>query len=249
MRLVSSRWVSKVIRSTRPIRIRKRKFLVDMQQLECRDVPAFTGIGTGLIADYYSDSNLTNLAYTRLDPAVDFNWGVGSPASAIPINQFSARWSGEVQAQYTETYTFSVAAQDGYRLYVGGNLLIDAWTNQGAATKSASLAVTAGQTYDLKLEYVDHTGPANVALTWSSPSTSKETIPSSQLYPSGGWLDTDLGKPALAGSVTGTAAGYSVTGAGPLGGTADQGHFAYQYLNGDGTVVAQVNALSGGAAG
>jgi hypothetical protein len=46
---------------------------------------------------------------TRVDPQVNFNWGDGSPDAAIARDTFSARWTGEVQAQYSQSYTFTRA--------------------------------------------------------------------------------------------------------------------------------------------
>ncbi|MEL6816068.1 MAG: DUF4347 domain-containing protein, partial [Cyanobacteria bacterium J06598_3] len=61
------------------------------------------GQGNGLKADYYNNANFTDLVVTRTDATVDFNWGLGSPASAIGNDTFSARWSGQLEAVYSET--------------------------------------------------------------------------------------------------------------------------------------------------
>jgi len=57
--------------------------------------------------DYYRGMNFNNLILTRTDPQINFNWGdPGSPDPAVPVDQFSVRWTGEVEAGFTETYTF-----------------------------------------------------------------------------------------------------------------------------------------------
>src|SRR5688500_5753363 len=67
---------------------------------------AVAGVGSGLVANYFSDQELSNLALTRVDPAIDFEWGASSPGGNVPADNFSARWTGKLQAQFTESYTF-----------------------------------------------------------------------------------------------------------------------------------------------
>lgn len=241
-----------------------------IEQLETRRLLAaeLLGLGHGLAADYYSDPALANLASTRIDPQVNFNWGDGSPMASLPADGFSVRWNGKFQAQYSETYTFytTSAADDGVRLTVtttdltvtGGrkaNTLVDTWANHTAAEQNGTLAVVAGETYDMVVEYSNSTGSANLALRWSSPTTTKALIPNAQLYPTqslavssigGSWLDTDLGTPAMPGTLASQGKNYTLTGSGSdIGGTSDQCHFAYQVLQGDGIAIVKVDGLSG----
>jgi hypothetical protein len=92
------------------------------------------------------------------------------------------RWSGQVQAQYSQTYTFYARVNDGVRLWVGGKLLIDQWKEQTTTEYSGSIDLQAGQRYDIRVEYFDATGDANIDLAWSTPITHKQMIPQSQLY-------------------------------------------------------------------
>jgi hypothetical protein len=87
-----------------------------------------------------------------------------------------------VQAQKSETYTFFVRADDGVRLWVDGHLIINNWREQGATEAAASVALTAGEKYDIKIEYYEHKVSAVTQLSWSSASTPKQIIPQSQLY-------------------------------------------------------------------
>src|SRR5579863_6161504 len=73
--------------------------------------------GSGLHADYFSNQNLTAPAtLSRTDATVNFNWGTGSPASSLPSDHFSVRWTGQVEALYSQTYTFTTSSDDGIRL-------------------------------------------------------------------------------------------------------------------------------------
>ena len=138
--------------------------------------------GNGLQAEYYDNQNFTNLKVTRTDPTVNFNWGQGSPNPSIGADTFSARWTGQVQAKYSETYKFYTTADDGVRLWVNGQQIINQFVNQSATESSGSIALVAGQKYDIKLEYYENTNFATSKLAWSSSSQTKEIIPQSQLY-------------------------------------------------------------------
>jgi len=146
------------------------------------------GRGTGLLGSYYSKQFSSNAfvgspTLVRTDAVVNFNWGTGSPDPSISTDYFTVRWIGMVQPQFNETYTFYTMTDDGARLWVNNQLLVDKWVNQAATEWSGSLPVAANQTYNLRMEYYENTGFASAVLTWSSPSTPKSVIPQSQLYP------------------------------------------------------------------
>src|SRR5438045_505562 len=88
------------------------------------------GQGTGLTGKYYGDMSLTTYRLTRTDAAVNFDWGGGSPDPSITADLFSARWTGMVVPRYAETYTFYTTTDDGVRLWIDGQLIIDKWVDQ-----------------------------------------------------------------------------------------------------------------------
>ncbi|MBE8969004.1 PQQ-dependent sugar dehydrogenase [Nostocales cyanobacterium LEGE 12452] len=138
--------------------------------------------GNGLKAEYYDNIDFTNLKQTRIDPTVNFNWGAGSPDPSIGVDSFSARWTGKVEAKYSETYNFYTTSDDGVRLWVNGQQIINKFIDQPATAYSGSIALVAGQKYDIKLEYYENKSNAVSQLAWSSTSQAKEIIPQSQLY-------------------------------------------------------------------
>ncbi|HEX3134231.1 MAG TPA: PA14 domain-containing protein [Planctomycetota bacterium] len=142
------------------------------------------GTGTGLAAAYFANQTLTGTAtVTRTDATVNFDWGNGSPDVSIPVDHFSARWTGQVQAQFSETYTFFVTGDDGVCLWVNNVLLVDKWVDQPPTEWSGTIALTAGSKYDVKLEYFENAVGAVAQLAWASPSTAKAIVPQAQLYP------------------------------------------------------------------
>ncbi len=135
----------------------------------------------GFVATYFNNSDLTGTSITRIDPSINFNWGTGSPDPAIGADTFSARWTGQIMAQHSETYTFYTTTDDGVRLWINGQLLIDKWVDQSSTTWSASLPLIAGQRYNVTMEYYENAGDASAMLEWSSPSTARAVIPSSSV--------------------------------------------------------------------
>jgi hypothetical protein len=144
-----------------------------------------TSSGTGGIrGDYYKGMNFENFVLTRIDPQINFNWGdPGGPDPAVGDDNFSVRWTGEVEAAFTETYTFYPTTDDGVRLYVDGKLLVDSWVDRSATEDFASIDLIAGNTYSLVMEYYENTGGAQAELRWSSPRTPKQLIPQAALAP------------------------------------------------------------------
>jgi hypothetical protein len=145
--------------------------------------PPPAGSGTGLRGEYYNKKDFTRLALTRTDATVNFDWGKGSPDSTMQKNAFSVRWTGQVQPFYSETYTFYTVSDDGVRMWINGQQIINNWNNHSAYEDSGTITLVAGQRYDIQVDYYEDGGDAVINLLWSSPSQPKEVIPQSQLYP------------------------------------------------------------------
>ncbi|RYH67927.1 MAG: pilus assembly protein, partial [Alcaligenaceae bacterium] len=129
-----------------------------------------TSSGGALRAEYFNNTTLSNPAVLTVpNDSGNHNWGNASPGTGVNADLFSARFSGSYIAPSTGTYTFRVRGDDGVRLYVNGNLLIDKWVDQGPTNYDANVALTAGQTFDVRVEYYDNTGGAVMELSWMPP--------------------------------------------------------------------------------
>ncbi|MBL7145178.1 MAG: carbohydrate binding domain-containing protein, partial [Phycisphaerae bacterium] len=136
------------------------------------------GSGGGVRADYFTGMNFENLVLNRVDPQIDFDWGdPGSPDPSVGDDNFSVRWSGQVEAAFTETYTFYARTDDGVRLWVEGLQLIDNWVDRSATENRGTIDLVAGQIYSVVMEYYENGGGAVAELRWSSPHTPKQIIP------------------------------------------------------------------------
>jgi hypothetical protein len=149
---------------------------------------SITGSGTGLLGEYFNDPNngshFVKYVGARLDGTVNFDWASAAPAAGVTSDNFSVRWTGRVQPPVSGDYTFTTVADDGVRVWVDGQLVVDNWVDQAAATcSSAPVTLAGGSLYDLKVEYYDHAGAATARLQWTYPGQTQAAIPQSQLYP------------------------------------------------------------------
>jgi predicted phage baseplate assembly protein len=148
------------------------------------DPPTPAANGTGLYGEYFDAIDFSQRKRPRTDPRIDFAWGGGSPGQGVASDTFSIRWSGWVQPSTSDNYTFFTTSDDGVRLWVDGQLLINNWTDHAPTeNQSPPIALTAGHKYDIKLEYYERGGAATIRLSWSAPSVAKQVIPQARLYP------------------------------------------------------------------
>ncbi len=149
--------------------------------------------GHGLTAEVYEGNPyLTRLVHNRTDAAIDFNWGMVTPVVKGVSRIFSVRWTGKIEPQYSEMYTFATEEDDGLRLWVDGRLLVNDWKDHMLTARHGSIRLEAGRKYDIRVEYfngADHAkgslGHAEVHLRWSSASQPLETVPESALWQAG----------------------------------------------------------------
>jgi len=139
--------------------------------------------GTGLKGQYYNGRNFNTLVRTRTDGPIHFFLVLGSPAPGVNANNFSVRWTGQVQPAFTETYAFCTYSDDGARLWVNGQLLINNWTSHIGTLNCGPITLTAGQKYDIRLEWYEGQGVASMQLYWGSSRTPFQLVPRARLYP------------------------------------------------------------------
>ncbi len=149
----------------------------DTVRIEVGTTSPPTGGGDGLKGEYFANKTLTGTpVLTRTDATVDFNWGSGSPAAAVPSDNFSVRWTGFITAPVSGAYTLYVNSNDGNRLWVGGTALTNRW-NDGVSEQSATITLVAGQRYAITLEVYEGVKTALAQLSWAYPGQAKQVIP------------------------------------------------------------------------
>jgi len=121
----------------------------------------------GLKGEYFANQNLEGKpALVRTDSLVGFTWGMGSPDSTIPLDHFSARWTGRIVPTVSGTYRLGASTDDGMRLTLDGKLLIDSWYDRGTTLDFVTVSLVAGKSYDIKLEYYENVGWSFASLAW-----------------------------------------------------------------------------------
>lgn len=123
------------------------------------------GVTAGLLGSYYGGTNFEQYAGSRRDPDVNFNFGA-TPFPGLSAQSFSVRWEGRITPVNTENKTFVVDHDDGVKVWVDGNLIIDQWSTLGTHS-SSPVALTGGTPYTIKIEYRQFTGPAYCNLKWN----------------------------------------------------------------------------------
>ncbi|MEM9480675.1 MAG: PA14 domain-containing protein, partial [Verrucomicrobiota bacterium] len=137
---------------------------------------------SGLVAQYYDGTNFNTPRLTRTDALVDFNHNGASPLpELVGANNYSVRWTGWIVPDYTENYTFYTQSDDGVRLWVNNQQLVNNWTTHGSTEDSGTVALQAGVPVPVTLEYFQGTGGSIIEFRWSSPRTPKAIVPSRSL--------------------------------------------------------------------
>lgn len=121
--------------------------------------------------EYFTNPDLAGQpALVRNDPEPSQDWGESSPApGVIPADGFSVRWIRTVEFA-PGLYRFELTADDGGRLLVEGQPVIDAWQDGAGQTNSVDRALAGGQ-YQVVVEHRDLSGPARIAVGWSQATT------------------------------------------------------------------------------
>lgn len=162
---------------------------------ECQDcadgnnngLPDADEVGNGLVGEYWSDQYNSSGTYrrrvlTRIDPTVNFDWGGGSPDPSVPQDSFSVRWTGTLIAPTTGPCTFFSRSDDGFRLWIDGLPVIDAWVAQSASVwYSGSVNLVAGQRYAFRVDYYEGGGDARAFFEWRPSGLDRSVVPTSAL--------------------------------------------------------------------
>ena len=149
--------------------------------------PPAAGTGTGLTATYFANRTLTGTAVVTRVEVPSFDWGIAAPAAGVPADNFSVRWSGQIQAIEAGNYQFRTLADDGVRVWVNGVQLINDWTEHPPLEiTSPVITLAAGQRVSIVVEYFEGGGGAVMRLSWLRPGGAWAPIPATQLYTAGG---------------------------------------------------------------
>ncbi len=122
------------------------------------DLPGWQG-------NYYDNPDLRGgPALVRNDAAISFDWGEGPAAPWMPADNFSVRWTRDISFEPGD-YRLNVRADDGVRVYVDDQLVMDYWQPQDFAWHYYDKIYLSG-VHTLKVEYYEGTGYARIRFWW-----------------------------------------------------------------------------------
>jgi hypothetical protein len=128
--------------------------------------PPPTSCPTGqYLAEYFNNISLSGSpTFTACETVINYNWGSGGPGNGLANDNFSVRWTGTFSFN-AASYTFTARADDGIRVWLDGNSIIDAWRDQAPTTYQATRTLTAGD-HAVKVEYYEKGGGAVAQVSW-----------------------------------------------------------------------------------
>jgi hypothetical protein len=145
---------------------------------------------SGLTAQYFNNMWLLGTpALSVVDPSVNFDWSTstiqpagGSGSVVLGSDYMSVRWSGYIMPELAETYTFYASADEGMRLRVDGQLLIDQWDSASSNYSATWKGGNVGALYSISFEYRESTLSAFAYLEYATASISRQVIPQEVLF-------------------------------------------------------------------
>ncbi len=120
---------------------------------------------TGWQGAYYAGMELSGAPkFVRTDHAVNFHWGDKSPDTRLDTDEFSVRWTRVINFR-GGVYRFSMTADDGARIWIDGELVLDAWEIEPGTTHEVDVTLTPGE-HSVVIDYFEHTGVATAQFTF-----------------------------------------------------------------------------------
>jgi hypothetical protein len=128
----------------------------------------------GLRAEFFKGTNLDDKIGSRLVKRINVSRD-DNPIEGIPTSSISARWTGRLLVPRDGKYTLYASSDDGVRLWVDGERLIDHWRGRAEAENSATLTLEPGL-HTLKMEWFQGGGGYACRLRWAGPEIDKQYI-------------------------------------------------------------------------
>jgi beta-glucosidase len=124
----------------------------------------------GLQAEYFEGRELAGAPVVkRVDEQIDFDFTGANLIPELGKTNFSARWMGFLTAEESGTYQIGTLADDGYRLWLDGQMIMEDWTTHGPWLNLKPVTLEKGHRYEIKMEYFQGEGGAIAKLVWTLP--------------------------------------------------------------------------------
>ncbi|MFD1630152.1 beta-glucosidase [Pseudopedobacter beijingensis] len=121
----------------------------------------------GFNAQYYDNIVLGGKPLVaQTDLAVDFDWGNEAPMQNFPKDNFSVRWTSIYKPKNNALVKFKLAADNGFRMFINNKEVISDWHDKAYRSQETSFRAEAGKEYNIKIEYYEKAGAANIDLAY-----------------------------------------------------------------------------------
>jgi beta-glucosidase len=122
----------------------------------------------GLFGEYFDNISLSGRpVLRRIDPQIQFQWALLSPdPQKLPRDFYSVRWSGKLRAPETGRFKIGIDGNDGYRLFINGQVVIDNWKKVSHRVLLAGYYFEKGREYDIRIEFFEPAGNGLIKLVW-----------------------------------------------------------------------------------
>ncbi len=151
----------------------EKNYLGDL--LQNNDLFDKSGKQGGLTTEYFNGIDFDTLVTSDIKTKIDFDWNDGvSRPEGVHQHYYSIRFSGEIEAPESGSFTFLTTSNDGIRLKINGEKVLENWTPHGATVDVGKIELEKGKRYKIELEYFQTLGGAITKLTWIKPSVAAE---------------------------------------------------------------------------
>ncbi|GGE71646.1 TIM-barrel domain-containing protein [Sphingomonas prati] len=127
----------------------------------------------GLALQYFDGEAFETPRGKVVDETIDHTWP-DPPLAEIPgglssLQHFSARWTGTLIAPKDGEYELGVAGNDGFRLFLGGEQVVDDWAPGSERYRSVKRVLKKGERLAVRIDYHQADGNRVLRLAWRRP--------------------------------------------------------------------------------
>ncbi|MBN1508386.1 MAG: hypothetical protein JW955_16170 [Sedimentisphaerales bacterium] len=138
----------------------------------------------GVKAEYFRNMTVSGAPFlTQIEPSIDHTWPDGTGPLPTITDQFSVRWTADLEIAIADAYTFIGTSDDGIRVWLNDDLIVDAWIDRAVADSFSSPQQLDPGVYSLRVEYYEYGSDATAQVSWQTPSMARQIIPPGPLQP------------------------------------------------------------------